>query len=1002
MAFYNPYIGHSHAAQGRKPGQRQSWNMNRIVPKCLLTAGSKGVFSLNADADPVYFVDDIERPVFPQGLANLSFWASDRIRNPDIDLDAQTLRFHIYDIIETVYTSERCAGVPYRLQPRIVPSGCVLKLLGRLEDGRTVCVNVFGQEAYFFVRSPPDVSVDYVLQQALCSSQRPCAFRTQTERKKLLREYDQQDHEVTRVTLSTATPMAGLADRFRQAGCDVFETNVDAARRFVVDNNFSTFGWYTCSRAEPRIENRDAWTELEFDCGVEDLVFQPEDKSWPPYRILSFDIECVGEKGFPNAAEDEDMVIQISCVLWTVGSEKEPRKVLLNLGMCNPVEDTEVLQFPAELDLLYAFFSLLRDGDIEFLTGYNISNFDVPYLTDRMEHVYGLKPRDFSRVRSGSIFEVHKPRDSGAGFARSVAKVRIAGIVPIDMYIVCKEKLSLSDYKLNTVAKTCVGAEKDDVSYKEIPTLFREGPRGRARIGLYCVKDSALVLDLLKFFMTHVEISEIAKLAMIPPRRVLTDGQQIRVFTCLLAAARRRNYILPADATGSDGYQGATVISPIPGFYNTPVLVVDFASLYPSIIQAHNLCYSTLVPGDALHKHPDLTPEDYETFNLSQGPVHFVKPHKCRSLLAELLCAWLNKRKAIRAELAACSDPSMRTILDKQQLAVKVTCNAVYGFTGVASGLLPCVRIAETVTMRGRNMLDASKTFVEAVTPQRLTELVPENFACEETANFRVIYGDTDSLFIECRGFTMETVNRIAPSLADAVTSALFKPPIRLEAEKVFQCLLLICKKRYVGTLDSGKLVMKGVDLVRKTACRFVQDSTRTILELLLRDPRVQEAAQLLSERPASFSLKHGMPVGFFPLLDELNNRRAELANGSVPVDALTFTTELSRHPDSYKTANLPHLTVYRKIIARNDEPPQIHDRIPYVFVEGTGSLKSELAEHPEYVRQNSVPIAVDLYFDKVVRGAAALLQCIFGNDAEGTTRILYTFLSIPVTMHSK
>ncbi|AQR57906.1 DNA polymerase, partial [Molossus molossus gammaherpesvirus 1] len=314
------------------------------------------------------------------------------------------------------------------------------------------------------------------------------------------------------------------------------------------------------------------------------------------------------------------------------------------------------------------------------------------------------------KVKSGSMFEVHKPRDTGNGFMRSVTKVKVSGLVCIDMYTISRDKLSLSDYKLNTVAQQCIGAQKDDVSYKEIPHLFRSSADGRAKLGLYCVKDSILVMDLLKYFMTHVEISEIAKIAMIPTRRVLYDGQQIRVFTCLLAAAKEDNFILPSSKdANTDGYQGATVIAPKPGFYNTPVLVVDFASLYPSIIQAHNLCYSTMILHENLHQHPTLKQDDYETFIISSGPVHFVKKHKSVSLLSRLLTVWLSKRKAIRRELAQCTDPTLKTILDKQQLAIKVTCNAVYGFTGVSSGLLPCVKIAETVTLRGRTMLEMSK-----------------------------------------------------------------------------------------------------------------------------------------------------------------------------------------------------------------------------------------------------------------------------------------------------
>ncbi len=183
--------------------------------------------------------------------------------------------------------------------------------------------------------------------------------------------------------------------------------------------------------------------------------------------------------------------------------------------------------------------------------------------------------------------------------------------------------------------------------------------------------------------------------------------------------------------------------------------MVDFASLYPSIIQAHNLCYSTMITPGEEHRLAGLRPgEDYESFRLTGGVYHFVKKHVHESFLASLLTSWLAKRKAIKKLLAACEDPRQRTILDKQQLAIKCTCNAVYGFTGVANGLFPCLSIAETVTLQGRTMLERAKAFVEALSPANLQALAPSPDAwapLNPEGQLRVIYGDTDSLFIECR-----------------------------------------------------------------------------------------------------------------------------------------------------------------------------------------------------------------------------------------------------------
>ncbi|AAG13396.2 DNA polymerase, partial [Caprine gammaherpesvirus 2] len=800
LSFWNPYL------RGFKQPPRSTTlptlpSYHRLIPKCFKSdePDKHGVFSIKTSIPPTAFHQGRELPVLPEGRPSL--WADAASSPPPSN---GKLTFHVYDIVEALYTAERCDDIPPHLQADIVPSGIVLKLFGRTEGGQSACVNVFGQRVYFYVYNDSYVNLQRDVQHVLRESgHRSAGVHMTPTRKKFLSGYSTSSSEIYQITLWSSSAMRSLANGLSGMGYQVFEANVDAPTRFIIDNKFSTFGWYTCHHWSARpSDRRDSHTQLEYDCAVSDVQFHSERVDWPHYNILSFDIECLGERGFPSAERDEDIIIQISCTIWAVGSEGDPRRILLCVGTCDPLEGIDVYEFPSELDMLYAFFTLIRDYGVEMITGYNICNFDFPYVLDRARHVYNFKPEEYSKTKSNSLFYVYKPHEGN--FMRAHSKVKLSGVVVIDMYHICRDKLSLSDYKLNTVAKECLGEEKTDVTYKDIPILFRGSSRDRARLGLYCVQDAVLVLNLLQHFMTHIEITEIAKIAHIPPRRVISDGQQIRVFACLLAAAQERGYILPMPTTGATaGYQGATVINPLSGFYNTPVLVVDFASLYPSIIQAHNLCYSTLVPHEMLSDFPDLTPDDYETFSISSGPVHFVKRHKTESLLASLLTAWLAKRKAIRRELAKCQDDKLRTILDKQQLAIKVTCNSVYGFTGVASGMLPCLTIAETVTLQGRTMLEKTKRFVETVDIQHLRELcqdpsitgLPQN----PSPRLTVVYGDTDSLFINCEGFHIDTVLQFSDRLAAHTSSLLFPDPIKLESEKVFQCLLLLTKKRYVG-----------------------------------------------------------------------------------------------------------------------------------------------------------------------------------------------------------
>ena len=126
-----------------------------------------------------------------------------------------------------------------------------------------------------------------------------------------------------------------------------------------------------------------------------------------------------------------------------------------------------------------------------------------------------------------------------------------------------------------------------------------------------------------------------------------------------------------------DKYEGAIVIEPKSDYYKLPISTLDFSSLYPSIMIAHNLCYSTLIP-QGLAK--SFNKDDYT--EAPKGGFCFAKPHLRRGLLPLILEELLSARKKAKAELAVEKDPFKRAVLDGRQLALKISANSVYGFTG--------------------------------------------------------------------------------------------------------------------------------------------------------------------------------------------------------------------------------------------------------------------------------------------------------------------------------
>lgn len=172
---------------------------------------------------------------------------------------------------------------------------------------------------------------------------------------------------------------------------------------------------------------------------------------------------------------------------------------------------------------------------------------------------------------------------------------------------------------------------------------------------------------------------------------LLTRGQQVKVVSQLLRHSRARGYLMPTHTPGAAGdeqFEGATVIEPRRGYYPHPIATLDFSSLYPSIMMAHNLCYTTLVPANKR----DIVPADQLTHTPANN--FFVKASVRKGLLPEILEDLLTARKQAKADLKKETDPFKKQVLDGRQLALKISANSVYGFTGAQVGRLPCLEIS--------------------------------------------------------------------------------------------------------------------------------------------------------------------------------------------------------------------------------------------------------------------------------------------------------------------
>lgn len=720
-----------------------------------------------------------------------------------------------------------------------------------------------------------------------------------------------------------------------------FDSTVDFVLRFMIDTGMVGCSWVELpARAyalAPQTARRSSM-QLEAEIDWQQLMCHAPSGEWlrtAPLRIMSFDIECAGRKGvFPDAKVDS--VIQIACHVSLYGAPEPLARVALTLDRCAAIPGAHVLSFGRESDLLQAFCNFCVAADPDILTGYNIVNFDLPYLLDRAEHLQVGRFPFLGRIRASQT-RMRKTKLSSSAFGTHDSAVfSIDGRVVMDMLQVVIRDYKLRSYSLNSVSFEFLGEQKEDVHHSIISDLQAGNEHTRRRLAAYCLKDALLPQRLMDKLLSLTNYMELARVTGIPLDWLLSRGHMVKVVSLLHRKSAQVGLLVPdvpreqasgRSAEGGPQYEGATVIEPQKGFYTAPIATLDFASLYPSIMMAHNLCYSTLVRQSEVAK---LRPEDYVRTPAGHC---FVKPAVKKGLLSVILEELLGSRKAAKREMAEATEPFLKEVLNGRQLALKVSANAVYGFTGASVGKLPCMEISASVTAYGREMIEFTKSTVESLYP-----------------GASVVYGDTDSVMVKFGdGLTLERAMQTG-SEAAAELSKRFPKPVKLEFEKVYYPYLLISKKRYAGLFWTrpdayDKMDCKGIESVRRDNCRLVANVVSSVLRKLLIDQDVDDAIEYVKRI----------------VRDLLQNR--------IDLSLLVVSKALTRETDAYESKQA-HVFLVEKLRKRDQgSAPSLGDRVPYVIVKGAKNEKAYMrAEDPTYVLENNLPIDAQYYLEHMLR----------------------------------
>lgn len=792
---------------------------------------------------------------------------------------------------------------------------------------------------------------------------------------------------------------------------DIYEHNIEPFIRFSHIQDINMAGWIKVEyRNLNEPEEPISRCQLDYTCRY-DKVKKSDKEGVANFIVASFDIECNShnKKSFPDYKKDLDCVTQIGTTFMKYGTKEKLKHVSTIKspvdGECSQLENIEIDVMDNEIGVIKAWVELIEKVDPDFIIAYNSYDFDWKYLYYRCKKfncLYLLEK--LSRILNLEAYFREERLSTNAVGDNNFKFMHCYGITNLDLMVLIKRDHKLDSYKLDNVALHFTGDKKDDLPPHDI-FLKLDGTRDDiAIVAKYCVQDTNLVVDLFIKLCIPTNITGMANVARVPISYIELKGQQIKVFSQLLYEARNSGFVVPTipyNTVQTDSFTGATVLNAVPGAYYSPISGLDFASLYPSIMIANNFCYSTIVDDD---EYDNLEGIEYKLIEWidADGKEYKVKfVQNVPGLLPVMLEKLWKERKRIK-KLMKTATPDMYMVYDGQQLAIKVSMNSIYGFTGATYGRLPDKRIASAVTAEGRKSIEKSKQFAE------------ENYDCE------VVYGDTDSIYVKFNSQYKGKEHflecfRLSEECASRITEKLFKKPMELEFEKIMYPFYLFTKKRYATVIWTNPekydyIDYKGIQIKRRDSCHYVKEQGVEIFETLLLND-IYEFKFGLDNKNVNLAI--GMA----------KKSVSDLLNGRVPIDKLivsksfregysfekkgvcpecdknwyvkengkkimTIPKELLKTesicPSCNKQVifkkmlpNLPHVALAEKMKERDPfNCPSVGERVPYVFIKGDPKLKQfEKVEDPKYAVNNMLNIDYYYYFDHQLK---SVLDTIF------------------------
>ncbi|KAI1760206.1 hypothetical protein GGR53DRAFT_510706 [Hypoxylon sp. FL1150] len=675
-------------------------------------------------------------------------------------------------------------------------------------------------------------------------------------------------------------------------------------------------------------------------------------------------------KLLPNPEEDE-----VQCIFWCSKSDEnfatsDNASLAVQSGIIVLSEDgslarkmqrqspalTEIVEEGSELDLMVRMVEIVRTHDPDILTGYEVHGSSWGYLIERARLKYDYNLCDeFSRMKNQSFGRFGKEADRW-GF-NTTSTIRVSGRHMINIWRAMRSELTLLQYTMENVVWHLLHRRIPHYPWRTLTGWYVEGKhRDLSKLLRYYTTRTKLDIEILEANELIPRTSEQARLLGVDFFSVFSRGSQFKVESIMFRIAKPEDFVLVSPNRKQVGSQNALeclplVMEPQSAFYNSPLVVLDFQSLYPSVMIAYNYCYSTFLGrivnwrgtnkmGFANYQRQEgLLELLKDHINIAPNGMMYCKSEIRKSLLAKMLTEILETRVMVKSGMKQDKDDkTLQQLLNNRQLALKLLANVTYGYTSASfSGRMPCSEIADSIVQTGRETLERAIALIHSVGKWKA----------------EVVYGDTDSLFIYLPGRTKNQAFDIGNEIAKAVTD-MNPRPIKLKFEKVYHPCVLLAKKRYVGYKYESKdqvkpnFDAKGIETVRRDGTPAEQMIEEKALKILF------ETADLSQVK--SYFLK----------------QCEKIMRGAVSIQDFSFAREVKLGTYSERGPPPPGALIStKKMLEDARAEPQYGERVPYVVISGAPGARlidrcvapEELLSNPHlqldseyYISKNLIP----------------------------------------------